>query len=261
VAVSNAVTTEPRPGEPATVGTAWSNWSPGSSTPRSHRRRGPITEVEWICARAERLDGVERARLLRALSAPEPDRSRAGSRILASRHRIAWFLALCCLGLIPWTIGLAVTLPRSYLVATWPLAWTGFDIVLLGCLGTTAWALWKQRQVAVVASMVTSVLLLCDAWFDIVTAHSGRCLVLSVITAVFAEIPIAMLLGLISVRLLRASGRAARGVGMSSASLWRTPLAKPMGSALRPDHASSPTNPAGAGAEEVGGNAVRTASP
>jgi hypothetical protein len=144
-------------------------------------------------------------------------------------------------------------LPRSYLVATWPLAWTGFDIVLLGCLGTTAWALWKQRQVAVVASMVTSVLLLCDAWFDIVTAHSGRCLILSVITAVFAEIPIAMLLGLISVRLLRASGRAARGVGTPSVSLWRTPLGKPMGSALRPDHASSPTSPAGGAAQEAGG--------
>jgi hypothetical protein len=100
------------------------------------------------------------------------------------------------------------------------LAWTGFDIILLGCLGTTAWTLWKQRQVAVVASMITSALLLCDAWFDIVTAHSGRCLDLSIATAVFGEIPIAVLLGLVSVRLLHASGTNA-GTG---ALIYRGPL-------------------------------------
>ena len=62
------------------------------------------------------------------------------------RRWIVRFLSLCCLVLIPWTIGLGVTLPRHYLVDNWPLAWTGFDAILLGCLSTTAWALWKQRQ-------------------------------------------------------------------------------------------------------------------
>jgi hypothetical protein len=219
-----------------------------------------MSEVERICRRVDELDSLERARLLRALSAPAPDRSLAGSRVLASRHRIVCFLALCCLGLIPWTIGLALTLPRSYLVATWPLAWTGFDIILLGCLGTTAWALWKQRQVAVTASMITSVLLLCDAWFDIVTAHGGRCLTLSIVTAVFAEIPIAILLGLVSVRLLHASARAAHGIGVPSASLWRTPLGTPIGTALRPDRASSSTGPAGGEVEEVRWKADRAAA-
>jgi hypothetical protein len=117
-----------------------------------------------------------------------------------------------------------VTLPRSYLVGNWPLAWTGFDIVLLVCLGTTAWALWRQRQVAVPASMITSALLLCDAWFDIVTAHSGRCLVVSLMTAMFVEIPIAGLLGVVSVRLLRANQRTVVGIGAHPASLWRAPL-------------------------------------
>jgi hypothetical protein len=137
------------------------------------------------------------------------------------------FLALCCLGLIPWTIGLAVTLPRSYLVDKWPLAWVGFDTILLGCLSTTAWALWKQRQVAVVTSMVTGVLLLCDAWFDVITAHSGRCLVLSIMTAALGEIPIGVLLGLISIQLLHANRGPASLSGSSPISLWQAPLRWP----------------------------------
>ncbi len=183
-----------------------------------------MNEVERICERVHELDSVERALVLRALTVPTAEQPRSRRRAPGSRHRIALFLVLCCLGLIPWTIGLAVTLPRSYLVGNWPLAWTGFDIVLLACLGTTAWALWRQRQVAVAASMVTSVLLLCDAWFDIVTVHSGRCLVLSLITALFAEVPIALLLGVVSVRLLRANAGAVIGIGADPPSLWRAPL-------------------------------------
>jgi hypothetical protein len=252
VAVSTAVATKPRAPEPSAIGAGSSNWPHESTTARSHRRAIQTSEVDRICQRVNQLDSLERARLLRALSAPPPDGSLARSRVLGSRHQIACFLALCCLALIPWTISLAVTLPRTYLVATWPLAWTGFDVVLLGCLGTTAWALWKQRQVAVAASMITSVLLLCDAWFDIVTAHSGRCLALSIITAVVAEIPIAILLGLISVRLMQASGRAARGFGMQSGSLWRTPLGVPIGSAVRPGRTTATAGPASGEVEEAG---------
>ena len=108
-------------------------------------------------------------------SQPMPTAGRIGpnERVDATPRRVVQFLALCCVGLIPWTIALAVTLPRHYLVADWPLAWTGFDFILFGCLSTTAWALWKQREVAVSASMITSVLLGCDAWFDILTAMGG----------------------------------------------------------------------------------------
>ncbi|HEX3840343.1 MAG TPA: hypothetical protein VHU85_06105 [Acidimicrobiales bacterium] len=168
----------------------------------------------------------ERAEVLRCLQGPSPDDLPVARPPGASRRWIVRFLALCCLALVPWTIGLAVTLPRSYLVGNWPLAWTGFDLILLSCLSTTAWALWKQRQVAVPAALITSALLLCDAWFDIITAHSGRCLMVSVATAVFGEVPIAILLGFISIRLQRAGVRVARGAERAAAlqSLWRTPL-------------------------------------
>jgi hypothetical protein len=231
VPARTTVTAHRRPLEAPPVDAASSGWPVGTAGAPSHGPRGLTNEVEQICQRVRELDGPERARVLRALTTPtalsRDEQAITGGRVLGSRHRIAFFLALCCLFLIPWTVGLSLTLPRSYLVGNWPLAWTGFDIILLMCLGTTAWALWNQRQVAAVASLVTSVLLLCDAWFDIVTAHSGRCLAMSVATAVFAEIPIAVLLGLVSVRLRRANQRAVLGTETSSASLWRAPLVFP----------------------------------
>jgi hypothetical protein len=136
---------------------------------------------------------------------------------------IVRLLAVCCLGLIPWTIGLAVTLPRNYLVANWPLAWTGFDVILLGCLATTAWTLHKRRHAAIQASMTTSALLFCDAWFDVLTAHGGLCRTVSIATAVLAEIPLALMLSVISGRLLRASASAG-ATNSASSSIWRTPL-------------------------------------
>jgi hypothetical protein len=152
----------------------------------------------------------------------------------AKPHWVVRLLAVCCLGLIPWTIGLAVTLPRSYLVANWPLAWTGFDLILLGCLATTAWTLHKQRHAAIHASMTTSALLFCDAWFDVLTAHGGLCRTVSVATAILAELPLALMLSLLSVRLLRASVAAGLPPEINAAqeSIWRIPLS---------DSASSPS--------------------
>jgi hypothetical protein len=145
-------------------------------------------------------------------------------------------------------------------VGNWPLAWTGFDIILLVCLSTTAWALWKQREVAVVASMITSALLFCDAWFDVITAHSGRCLDLSIATAVFAEIPIALFLSLISVRLLHADGRAAQRSGARSASMWRTSLGPPLSTAMRPDPSSAVIAVVGSSVDDLESRATVTAA-
>jgi hypothetical protein len=194
-----------------------------ASNPSAVAGRRPQPAV--ICQLIHDLPPLEREEVLRTLRLSSGDDAPTHPSRFASRCWIVRFLALCCIALVPWTIGLAVTLPRSYLVGNWPLAWTGFDLILLGCLTTTAWALWKQRQVAVPASLITSALLLCDAWFDIITAHSGRCLMVSVATAVFGEVPIAILLGAISIRLQRAGVRVARGAGRPAAApLWRTSL-------------------------------------
>jgi hypothetical protein len=128
--------------------------------------------------------------------------------------------------MVPWTVGLAVTLPHRYVVDTWTVTWTGFDVALSICFLVTAWALWKQRQVALPAAMVTSALLICDAWFDLLTAHRGGDLLVSTATALFGEIPLAVLLAAISTRLLRATMRIDQGADVHPPvrSLWRAPL-------------------------------------
>ena len=135
-------------------------------------------------------------------------------------------LAAGALSLVPWTVGLAGTLPGRYVVGTWTLTWTGFDIALTGLFAVTAWALWKQRQVAVPAAIFTSALLFCDAWFDLLTAHRGPDLTVSAVTAVFGEIPIAIGLAVIATRLLRNNLRPLVAVGSPATprSLWRAPL-------------------------------------
>jgi hypothetical protein len=159
-------------------------------------------------------------------TAPVPAAKAATQPGVAARRRTVLFFLACAVSMIPWTVGLAVTLPQRYVVGTWTLTWTGFDVVLIGCFSVTAWALWKQRQIALPAAMVTSVLLMCDAWFDLLTAHRGGDLLVSTVTAVFGEIPIAIVLAAIATRLLRATVRATAGsdVNAQPGSLWRAPL-------------------------------------
>ncbi len=131
--------------------------------------------------------------------------------------------------MVPWTLGLATTLPRRYVVDTWTVTWTGFDVALISCYSVTAWALWNQRQVAVPAATVTSALLMCDAWFDLLTAHRGGDLLVSTATALFGEIPLSIVLAAISTGLLRAAMRIDQ-VSEASApvrSLWSAPLITP----------------------------------
>ncbi len=197
-----------------------------SSTPPALKSSSTADPTAIISRAMRGLSSSERSEVLRRLR-QESNVSGVPHREVGShRHWIARFLALCCVVLIPWTVGLGLTLPRDYLVGNWPLAWVGFDVVLLGCLAVTAWALWRQRQIAVPMAMVTAALLLCDAWFDIVTAHTGRCLIVSIATAAMVELPIAALLGLTSIRLFRVSVIGTRDAEAMAElpPLWRTPL-------------------------------------
>jgi hypothetical protein len=137
---------------------------------------------------------LERADLLRRLQLLTGSEFNPSQRRRVAGRWFVRFLAVCCLVLIPWTAGLAVSLPRHYVASNWRLAWTFFDVALFCCLTVTAWALWKQRLIVVPASTITSVLLLCDAWFDIMTAHGHRDLVVSTASALVAELPLAVML-------------------------------------------------------------------
>ncbi len=100
------------------------------------------------------------------------------------------FIALV-LVLLPWTAYLAVELPERQSAAHWDLAWVGFDVAIAaGLLATGVWILRRSPKVTLAAA-ATGTLLLCDAWFDVVTS-TGKDLWVSIAEAAVAEVPLAL---------------------------------------------------------------------
>jgi hypothetical protein len=162
------------------------------------------------------------ARTLAALDRPRPDPKARLRRRLALSVMLA-----CCVFLAAWIGVLAVTLPSHYRAGGWRGAWVGFDIVELLGFAAVAWTAWRGKQLLVVALIVTSTLLCCDAWFDLTLDWGTRGFSFAVFSAVCGELPLALLMILGARRLLRltiATAMAAEGVPGPVPPLWRVPL-------------------------------------
>lgn len=119
------------------------------------------------------------------------------------RRRLALNIA-AALVLLPWIVYLANSLPDHYVARNWAAAWVGFDVVLLAMFALTATLGLLRSQLVVLSAVGTGVLLACDAWFDVLTAGpSDRWL--STATALFVELPIAVVLIAGAFRLMRRS--------------------------------------------------------
>ncbi|WP_067686521.1 hypothetical protein [Nocardia jejuensis] len=134
----------------------------------------------------------ERRELIRRLQAP-PELLLPPARVVLLHRRIRLTLmVLGCLALIPWMVYLGLTLPAEYQAQNWSLAWIGYDVALVLMMAGTAYLGWKRRVMLIVPALATGVMLLVDAWFDIVTA-AGADVWWSAGTAVLAEIPLGAL--------------------------------------------------------------------
>ena len=102
-------------------------------------------------------------------------------------------LAVVAIGLVPWTLYLTFALPSRHVTLHYDLAWVGFDIALTASFTATAWAAFRGSQWLVPLAAVTGTMLLCDAWFDVVTSASGDEQIVALLEAVLAELPLAAL--------------------------------------------------------------------
>jgi hypothetical protein len=118
-----------------------------------------------------------------------------------SRLRTAGLLLGAVL-LVPWIGYLAVSLPRRYVAHNWDRTWVGFDVLLLLMLLLTAVLGLRRRPMVVVTGFATGLLLVCDAWFDVMTADADD-IALSLVTALVVELPLAALLVVGSLQRLR----------------------------------------------------------
>ncbi|OBG68886.1 MULTISPECIES: hypothetical protein [unclassified Mycobacterium] len=106
------------------------------------------------------------------------------------------------MAMVPWLGYLSVTLPENYVAHNWPLTWVGFDILLVSFMVATATLGYLRRQLLVPAAFTTGVLLICDAWFDLMTA-GPKDVWLSIATALLIEVPLAAFMIFSAQRLIR----------------------------------------------------------
>lgn len=100
--------------------------------------------------------------------------------------------------LVPWLAVLWTTLPDPYPAQHWRVAWVGFDALEIAGLLTSAVLVRRSDHRAPLASIATAVLLLVDAWFDVMTA--GRDVVFSLALACTLELPLAILCAVAALR-------------------------------------------------------------
>jgi hypothetical protein len=167
------------------------------------------------------LTPAQRRELINRLEAPLSDV--IDPLVLNRIRRLRLSLMIgCSIGMIPWLVYLSLTLPDKYVAHNWPATWIGFDILLAAFMVATAIFGLLRRQVLMFAAFTSGVLLLCDAWFDLMTAGPDD-LWVSVVTALLIEVPLAIFM-------IRGAHRIMRLTMMRlwfpdpGARLWRIPL-------------------------------------
>src|SRR5579884_6210 len=154
------------------------------------------------------------------------------------------------IGLLPWTIWLSMSLHAHHATTHWDIAWSGFDSGLAALFISTAVAAYRRSPWVGALAAATGTVLIVDAWFDIILESHADELRNSILLAVFAEIPAALVCFWIALRTERflaqavqqASHLAPPGQGAAERDfvgvLEVTPDGKPAGEARDPNSVS-----------------------
>jgi hypothetical protein len=102
-------------------------------------------------------------------------------------------LGAVALALFPWTAYLSASLPARHVSHHWDVVWAGFDLFEALALAATVIALVRCSPIVSLLAAVSGTALLCDAWFDLLTAGSGRNLGWALLEALAGELPLAVL--------------------------------------------------------------------
>ena len=103
---------------------------------------------------------------------------------------VAPVFIFCSVVLIPWIVYLGFSLPERQISHHYAAAWVGFDIFELIALGSTGYLALRRSRYLAIASASAATLLVCDAWFDVLTSPR-RQMIGSIVLAVVIELPLA----------------------------------------------------------------------
>ena len=121
--------------------------------------------------------------------APEPENAVLVDEAPAVRWTGPLF-ALFSLIMVPWTIYISQTLPSRQLSSHYDVAWGGFDVFLTAALAATAYFALRRSRYLSTAATATAVLLIIDAWFDVMTTPVSQVWE-SILLAAAVELPLA----------------------------------------------------------------------
>jgi hypothetical protein len=191
----------------------------------------------------------EPAAMLRARSGGTAPQAR--SRRLSPVTLLRICSAACAAFLLAWIIFLGAALPVQAVAHEWKLAWVGLDVAEAAGLLVVTWAPRRQREMLLPAAIVTSTLLVCDAWFDVIFSWGTSDWRWSVLSAVAVELPLAALLFTAALHMIRttvAELGARMGVAGPPPALRQLPLLEPSAAVpepLRPQPPAAPDSVAG----------------
>jgi hypothetical protein len=103
---------------------------------------------------------------------------------------VAPAFTVCSVVLIPWIVYLGFSLPERQVSHHYADAWVGFDVFELIALAATGYLALRRSRYLALASASAATLLICDAWFDVLTSPRRQMLE-SVVLAVVIELPLA----------------------------------------------------------------------
>ena len=119
----------------------------------------------------------------------EPD-----NKVLTDNARVVrWagpLFTLFAVVMLPWTAYIAATLPSRQVSPHNDVAWAGFDVLLLVALAATGYTALRRSRYLATAATATAVLLVVDAWFDVVTTPGAQ-VIESIVLAALVELPLA----------------------------------------------------------------------
>jgi hypothetical protein len=121
-------------------------------------------------------------------------------------------LAVCAvIGMVPWIVYLALTLPGRARADHYDLAWVGFDCAMWVVLAALAVAAFRRHPATGPVAAVAAAMFVIDGWVDVTTSHGSGFLV-SLLLAIFAELPLAIICGWTAINAERVRERAYRSL-------------------------------------------------
>jgi hypothetical protein len=120
-----------------------------------------------------------------------PKQEVAATHVATVPWWVAPSFAILAVGIVPWIGYLAVTLPHRATAVHYRTVWVGFDVGLVCVLAVTAYYAWRGRPRVALPATAAATMLVVDAWFDVLTTPHGAGLVVALVLAGVAELPLA----------------------------------------------------------------------